>query len=102
MGSLEKVQSIVCSGNVSQRSEMSAKNERATIKDVARVAGVSISTVSRALNGLTANQDLVSRVHAAVREVDYVPSVLGQSLKSQKTGRLLSRCPTSQMLLISP
>ena len=93
MGSLEKVQSIVCSGNVSQRSEMSAKNERATIKDVARVAGVSISTVSRALNGLTANQDLVSRVHAAVREVDYVPSVLGQSLKSQKTGQVALAVP---------
>lgn len=72
---------------------MSTKNERATIKDVARVAGVSISSVSRALNGMTANQELVSRVRAAVKEVDYVPSVLGQSLKSQKTGQVALAVP---------
>lgn len=72
---------------------MSTKAERATIKDVARVAGVSISSVSRALNGMTANQELVERVKAAVNEVDYVPSILGQSLKSQKTGQIALAVP---------
>jgi LacI family transcriptional regulator len=72
---------------------MSGKGERATIHDVARVAGVSISSVSRALNGMTANLELVHRVKAAVLEVDYVPSALGQSLKSQKTGQVALAVP---------
>jgi LacI family transcriptional regulator len=72
---------------------MSAQSERATIKDVARVAGVSISSVSRALNGMTANQELVRKVNRAVEEVDYVPSILGQSLQSQKTGQVALAVP---------
>ena len=72
---------------------MSAQSERATIKDVARVAGVSISSVSRALNGMTANQELVQKVIRAVAEVDYVPSILGQSLQSQKTGQVALAVP---------
>lgn len=82
------------SGNVSSKGwMMAAKASRATVKDVARVAGVSISSVSRALNGMTANQELVQRVLKAVEEVDYVPSMLGQSLKSQKTGQIALAVP---------
>ena len=72
---------------------MSNKASRATIRDVAREAGVSISSVSRALNGLTANQELIQRVKIAVELVEYVPSQLGQSLQSQRTGQIAIAVP---------
>ncbi|MDE0868654.1 MAG: LacI family DNA-binding transcriptional regulator [Aquiluna sp.] len=64
-----------------------------TIKDVAREAGVSISSVSRALNGLTANQELLQRVNDAVKLVEYVPSQIGQSFKTQRTGQVAVAVP---------
>lgn len=64
------------------------QRRRPTIHEVARVAGVSISSVSRALNGNTSNADMVARVTAAVQEVGYVPSVVAQSLKTRHTGQI--------------
>lgn len=64
------------------------QRRRPTIHEVAKVAGVSISSVSRALNGNTSNADMVARVNAAVREVGYVPSVVAQSLKTRHTGQV--------------
>lgn len=61
---------------------------RATIHEVARAAGVSISSVSRVLNGNTSSADMIARVRAAVDEVDYVPSAVAQSLKTQHTGQV--------------
>jgi LacI family transcriptional regulator, galactose operon repressor len=58
----------------------------ATIKEVARRAGVSIATVSRVLNNVGAvderTRDLVSR---AVVDLRYVPNPLGRGLSRQKT-----------------
>ncbi|WP_026875330.1 LacI family DNA-binding transcriptional regulator [Jiangella gansuensis] len=64
------------------------QRRRPTIHEVARVAGVSISSVSRALNGNTSNADMVARVNAAVQEVGYAPSVVAQSLKTKHTGQV--------------
>ncbi|WP_203453946.1 LacI family DNA-binding transcriptional regulator [Jiangella aurantiaca] len=64
------------------------QRRRPTIHEVAKVAGVSISSVSRALNGNTSNADMVARVNAAVRQVGYVPSVVAQSLKTRHTGQV--------------
>ncbi|MBB5790643.1 LacI family DNA-binding transcriptional regulator [Jiangella mangrovi] len=64
------------------------QRRRPTIHEVARVAGVSISSVSRALNGNTSNADMLARVNAAVQQVGYVPSVVAQSLKTQHTGQV--------------
>lgn len=64
------------------------QRRRPTIHEVARVAGVSISSVSRALNGNTSNADMVARVTAAVQQVGYVPSVVAQSLKTRHTGQV--------------
>lgn len=56
------------------------------IRDVARMAGVSPSTVSRALNGDTAvRRDLRDRVRAAAAELGYRPNRLAQSLRRQRT-----------------
>lgn len=57
-----------------------------TIRDVARHAGVSISTVSRVLNekGIV-TPEKERRVLAAAEELQFVPSAIAQSLKQRKT-----------------
>ncbi|MDR2655372.1 MAG: LacI family transcriptional regulator [Oscillospiraceae bacterium] len=54
----------------------------ATIKDVAALAGVSISTVSRTLSGIAPVSDETREaVMKAVEELNYQPNVLAQGLK---------------------
>ncbi|WP_216843928.1 LacI family DNA-binding transcriptional regulator [Phytoactinopolyspora alkaliphila] len=65
-----------------------AMSSRPTIHQVAKAAGVSISSVSRALNGNTSNPEMVAKVRAAVKQVGYVPSAVAQSLKTQQTGQI--------------
>ena len=58
----------------------------ATIRDVAREAGVSIATVSATLNGTKKVSDkLQVRVRDAVDKVGYAPNALAQSLKRGAT-----------------
>ncbi len=50
---------------------------RATIRDVAALAGVSIGTASKALNGQgKLRPETRDRVAAAARELDFAPNVL--------------------------
>lgn len=58
---------------------------RATITEVARAAGVSVASASRALNGLTASPETRARVEAAARAMDYVADARARSLKTGKT-----------------
>ncbi|PUA18163.1 LacI family DNA-binding transcriptional regulator [Glaciimonas sp. PCH181] len=61
----------------------------ATIKEVARVAGVSYTTVSHVLNQTRPVSDSArERVVAAVASLGYVPSALARSLKSKTTGTI--------------
>lgn len=58
----------------------------ATIKDVARLAGVSHGTVSNVVNGTkTVNSDIVKRVQRAIKELGYQPNAKARSLRSSKT-----------------
>lgn len=58
----------------------------ATIKDVARVAGVSVATVSRALNGAeNVLPDTRQRILDVARELRYAPSGAARSLITRKT-----------------
>lgn len=62
--------------------------ERTTLKDVAREAGVHVSTASRALNPLTAsvvNPDTVERVTAVARRLGYRPHPLARGLRTNQT-----------------
>ena len=65
-----------------------------TIDDVAKLAGVSIATVSRVINGTVPVSDEAStRVAAAMRELQYVPRAAARNLASRRThtlGLLLS------------
>lgn len=56
--------------------------ELATIKDVARLAGVAISTASAAINrSAPVSEDVIAKVEAAVREIGYVPHGGARSLR---------------------
>lgn len=60
-----------------------------TIKDVAKRAGVSISTVSNAMNGLpNVGEETRERVLTAVRELDYVPNINAKLMKTRKTNNI--------------
>ncbi len=58
-----------------------------TIRDVARSAGVSIATVSRAMREPSiVSVDTLRRVRAAADELDYTPSQLGRQLAERRHG----------------
>lgn len=57
----------------------------ATLKDVARLACVDVSTVSRALNNTSyVHPDTKKRIYAAARELGYHPNLLAQALRQGK------------------
>lgn len=59
---------------------------RTTILDIAREAGVSITTVSRVLNGNVAvAQQTASRVWEAIDRLDYTPNAAAKNLASKST-----------------
>jgi len=61
----------------------------ATIKDIARRAGVSHSTVSRALRGSPLiSEDTTQRVRLIAQEMGYHPSAAARSLKTNQTKAL--------------
>ncbi|RBG45335.1 LacI family transcriptional regulator, partial [Xanthomonas oryzae pv. oryzae] len=59
-----------------------------SINDVARVAGVSKSTVSRALGTGPVSEDVRAKVEAAVRQTGYRPNLMARRLRSQQSGIL--------------
>lgn len=69
----------------------------ATIKDVARLAGVSVATVSRVLNN-SANVSVTAaeQVHAAIKELGYSPNSLGRNLRKCETNIILAIIPSTE------
>ena len=61
---------------------------RVTITDVARRAGVSIASTSRALNGQVASAETVEKVRAAALELGYAADATARSLKLGRTQQL--------------
>ncbi len=57
-----------------------------TIKDVAKLAGVSIATVSHVVNKTHfVSEELTQRVLAAIQELGYYPSALGRGFRNGKS-----------------
>ncbi len=56
----------------------------ATIKDVARMAGVSLSTVSKYINGGNVRKENVEAIAAAIKSLDYRANPFARSLKTQR------------------
>ena len=62
--------------------------QRATLRDVARLAGVHPGTASRALNQATrrlVGSDTLQRIEDAARQLDYRPDHLARSLKTRRS-----------------
>lgn len=58
----------------------------ASIKDVAKEAGVSIATVSRVLNDVdVVNEETKKKVLEAISKLGYRPNIVARSLKTQRT-----------------
>ena len=54
-----------------------------TLKDVAEIAGVSVSTVSYVLSGKkTVRPETLKRIQDAIKQVDYCPNLLASGLKT--------------------
>ena len=57
-----------------------------SIKDVARVAGVSDKTVSRVVNGEpNVTADTIEKVQLAIADLGYIPNLAARSIRSNRT-----------------
>src|ERR1700761_2638288 len=73
-------------GPMQKRVKAKKPRARMDIRDVARRAGVSISTVSRVTNGKgTVNREMADRVWRAVREFNYQPDPQARALVSGRS-----------------
>ena len=60
-----------------------------SIRDVAKQAGVAISTVSKVLNGYPGvSEKTKEKVRAAIEELHFVPNSIASALSSKQTGRI--------------
>lgn len=60
-----------------------------SIKEVAKQAGVAISTVSKVLNGYpNVSEDTKKKVNDAIRELNYIPNSIASALSSKQFGRI--------------
>lgn len=65
-----------------------------TIKDIAKLAGVSSATVSRILNGKgEASEETIQRVNKIAEELNYTPNSLAKALSKGKTNVLALLIP---------
>lgn len=67
---------------------------KATMKDVARLAGVGVGTVSRVINGVTVKPLTKEKVDVAIKELNYTPNEYARGLKTNKTQTVALIIPT--------
>lgn len=64
-------------------------NSMVSIKEVAKQAGVAISTVSKVLNGYpNISEETKQKVNQAIRELNYIPNSIASALSSKQFGRI--------------
>ena len=74
-----------------------------TINDVASLAGVSIATVSRVINGTSpVSADVAARVRRAIAELNFVPHSAARGLASRKTNTIGLILPEISGFFFSP
>ncbi len=75
---------------------MKAQNVR--IKDIARLAGVSIGTVDRVLhNRGNVSPEALVKVNAVLEQIDYKPNLIARTLGSNKSFRIAVLLPNPQV-----
>ncbi len=68
-----------------------------TIKDIAREAGVSVTSVSRFFNNRRLlSAESCSRIEAVVEKYGYTPNSMGRSLRLARSGKVLVLLPTME------
>lgn len=74
----------------------------ATIKDVAKAAGVSVATVSRVLNNsATVSAAATEQVNNAIKALGYSPNFLGRNLRRCETNVILAIIPSTEQTFYS-
>ncbi len=67
---------------------------RATMKDVAALAGVSAKTVSNVVTGaFTVSEDTRTRVEQAMRQLDFVPNLSARGMRTGRSGTIALALP---------
>jgi LacI family transcriptional regulator len=70
------------------------RNKKITLKELAVILKVSVSTVSKALNdSYEISEATKKRVKTAAIKYNYSPNLLAQGLKTKRT-KIILQCPT--------
>lgn len=78
------------------------RSSMATIRDVAKSAGVSCATVSRYLNGsAVVSGEAAKKIADAVRKLNYSPNSFGRSLRTTKSKTILVLLPSLENSFLS-
>jgi LacI family transcriptional regulator len=81
-----EVTNVTKDGTHTDRGPRRSPNRRAGMKEVAERAGVAMSSVSRVLSGHPdVSEGMYETVMAAVHELGYMPDMLAQGLRTQRT-----------------
>lgn len=65
-----------------------------TIHDIARLAGVSITTVSRVINGKNVSKETKQKVLKIIEKYDYYPNTYAQYLGRRNNAKIITRIGT--------
>ena len=75
----------VCNARIDSRYLMIGESAMATIKDVAKMAGVSPSTISKYMNGGNVREENVEAIRNAIAALDYRVNPFARNLKTQRS-----------------
>lgn len=75
---------------------MKKNNSTATMKDVAKEAGVALGTVSKVVNGLSVGEDYRIRVEQAIQKLNYRVNSYAQGLKASNTHTVALLIPNTR------
>lgn len=73
----------------------------ATIKDIARVTGLSIATVSKCINGQVIKDENRALIEKAIEDLGYVRDESARSMKTGRSGFIAIVVPTLEISMVS-
>ena len=82
---------------IKKRNANKENSKKPTMTDVAKLAGVSLGTVSNVVNGLPVNAALRSKVEEAIKQLDYQVNPSGRSLKTGHSRTIALIIPNTRL-----